>query len=74
MTRIKTVGVAGAGTMGAGIAIVCARAGFRTRVFDLENRSWRSARRARPRLSSQSRSSAASWPRRSCRRFMEQLE
>ena len=35
MSEIKTIGVAGAGTMGAGIAIVCARAGFRTRVFDL---------------------------------------
>jgi 3-hydroxybutyryl-CoA dehydrogenase len=34
MTDIKTVGVAGCGTMGAGIAIVCARAGFRTIVFD----------------------------------------
>ena len=31
---IKTVGVAGCGTMGAGIAIVAARAGFVTRVFD----------------------------------------
>ena len=31
---IKTVGVAGCGTMGAGIAIVAARAGFRTRVYD----------------------------------------
>ena len=31
---IRTVGVAGCGTMGAGIAIVAARAGFRTRVFD----------------------------------------
>ncbi|MGZ8263427.1 MAG: 3-hydroxyacyl-CoA dehydrogenase family protein [Burkholderiales bacterium] len=31
---IKTVGVAGSGTMGAGIAIVAARAGFRTIVFD----------------------------------------
>jgi 3-hydroxybutyryl-CoA dehydrogenase len=31
---IKTVGVAGAGTMGAGIAIVAARAGFRTIVYD----------------------------------------
>ena len=30
MTDIKTVGVAGCGTMGAGIAIVAARAGFRT--------------------------------------------
>ncbi|MGQ2995854.1 3-hydroxyacyl-CoA dehydrogenase family protein [Variovorax paradoxus] len=35
MSEIKTVGVVGCGTMGAGIAIVCARAGFRTRVFDL---------------------------------------
>ncbi len=34
MTIIQTVGVAGAGTMGAGIAIVAARAGFRTIVFD----------------------------------------
>ncbi|MGH8785626.1 MAG: 3-hydroxyacyl-CoA dehydrogenase family protein [Cupriavidus necator] len=34
MTTIQTVGVAGAGTMGAGIAIVAARAGFRTIVFD----------------------------------------
>ena len=34
MKDIETIGVAGAGTMGAGIAIVCARAGFRTRVFD----------------------------------------
>ncbi len=31
---IKTIGVAGCGTMGAGIAIVAARAGFRTVVFD----------------------------------------
>jgi 3-hydroxybutyryl-CoA dehydrogenase len=34
MATIRTVGVAGAGTMGAGIAIVAARAGFRTIVFD----------------------------------------
>ena len=35
MTKsIKTVGVAGSGTMGAGIAIVAARAGFRTVVYD----------------------------------------
>lgn len=34
MTKIQTVGIAGAGTMGAGIAIVAARAGFRTIVFD----------------------------------------
>ncbi len=34
MTAIRTVGVAGCGTMGAGIAIVAARAGFRTLVYD----------------------------------------
>ena len=34
MNEIRTVGVAGCGTMGAGIAIVCARAGFRTIVYD----------------------------------------
>ena len=34
MNDIKTVGVAGSGTMGAGIAIVAARAGFRTIVYD----------------------------------------
>ncbi len=34
MKEIRTVGVAGCGTMGAGIAIVCARAGFDTIVFD----------------------------------------
>ena len=33
-TTIKTVGVAGSGTMGAGIAIVAARAGFKTIVYD----------------------------------------
>ena len=32
--KIRTVGVAGSGTMGAGIAIVAARAGFRTIVYD----------------------------------------
>ena len=44
MSDIKTIGVAGAGTMGAGIAIVCARAGFRTRVFDLNAASVERAR------------------------------
>ncbi|MFN0315755.1 MAG: 3-hydroxyacyl-CoA dehydrogenase family protein [Burkholderiales bacterium] len=34
MTEIRTVGIAGCGTMGAGIAIVCARAGFKTIVYD----------------------------------------
>lgn len=35
MSEIRTVGVAGSGTMGAGIAIVAARAGFRTIVYDV---------------------------------------
>ena len=34
MAEINTVGVAGSGTMGAGIAIVAARAGFKTIVYD----------------------------------------
>jgi 3-hydroxybutyryl-CoA dehydrogenase len=34
MSEIKTIGVAGCGTMGAGIAIVAARAGLRTVVYD----------------------------------------
>ncbi len=34
MAEIKTVGIAGSGTMGAGIAIVAARAGFNTIVYD----------------------------------------
>jgi 3-hydroxybutyryl-CoA dehydrogenase len=34
MTEIKTIGVAGSGTMGSGIAIVAARAGFKTIVYD----------------------------------------
>jgi 3-hydroxybutyryl-CoA dehydrogenase len=43
--QIATVGVAGAGgTMGAGIAIVAARAGFRTVAYDLERRSLERAR------------------------------
>src|SRR5688572_1097480 len=33
--NIKTVGVCGAGTMGNGIAQVCAMAGFRTVLYDL---------------------------------------
>ena len=37
MPEIKTMGVAGAGTMGAGIAIVAARAGFETVNFDLQD-------------------------------------
>jgi 3-hydroxybutyryl-CoA dehydrogenase len=34
MSENKTIGIAGCGTMGAGIAIVAARAGFRTVVYD----------------------------------------
>jgi 3-hydroxybutyryl-CoA dehydrogenase len=36
MPEIKTIGVAGSGTMGSGIAIVAARAGFRTIVYDTD--------------------------------------
>jgi 3-hydroxybutyryl-CoA dehydrogenase len=45
MTDIKTVGIAGCGTMGAGIAIVAARAGFRTRVFDTRQAALDGARK-----------------------------
>ena len=45
MTAIKTVGVAGSGTMGAGIAIVAARAGFRTIVYDVAQPALDRARR-----------------------------
>jgi 3-hydroxybutyryl-CoA dehydrogenase len=34
MAEIKTIGVAGSGTMGSGVAIVAARAGLRTIVYD----------------------------------------
>jgi 3-hydroxybutyryl-CoA dehydrogenase len=33
---IKTIGIAGAGTMGAGIAQVCAQAGYKVLLFDLQ--------------------------------------
>jgi 3-hydroxybutyryl-CoA dehydrogenase len=45
MAEIKTVGVAGSGTMGAGIAIVAARAGFRTIVFDTRGDALERARK-----------------------------
>lgn len=45
MTDIKTIGVAGCGTMGAGIAIVAARAGFRTIVYDTRQDALDSARK-----------------------------
>ena len=45
MTDIQTVGVAGCGTMGAGIAIVAARAGFRTLIYDTREQALTLARR-----------------------------
>lgn len=44
MTDVRTVGVAGAGTMGSGIAIVAARAGFRTILFDTREEALTRAR------------------------------
>jgi len=43
--EIKTVGVAGSGTMGAGIAIVAARAGFKTVVYDTRTEALSHARK-----------------------------
>lgn len=45
MREIKTVGVAGSGTMGAGIAIVAARAGFKTIVYDTQQAALDRARK-----------------------------
>src|SRR3954471_11805891 len=45
MSSVKTVGVAGSGTMGAGIAIVAARAGFRTIVYDTRQDALERARK-----------------------------
>lgn len=45
MEEIRTVGVAGSGTMGAGIAIVAARAGFATIVYDTRAEALERARR-----------------------------
>ena len=42
--EIRTVGIAGSGTMGAGIAIVAARAGFRTIVYDTRDETLAQAR------------------------------
>jgi 3-hydroxybutyryl-CoA dehydrogenase len=42
---IRTVGVAGSGTMGAGIAIVAARAGFKTVVYDTRSEALARARK-----------------------------
>jgi 3-hydroxybutyryl-CoA dehydrogenase len=45
VTKVNTVTVAGSGTMGTGIAIVAARAGFRTIVFDTRRDALDRARR-----------------------------
>jgi len=45
MNEINTVGVAGSGTMGAGIAIVAARAGFTTVVYDTRAEALERARK-----------------------------
>lgn len=37
MQKIKTVGIAGAGTMGSGIALVCARAGYNVILADISS-------------------------------------
>ncbi|AHG64145.1 3-hydroxyacyl-CoA dehydrogenase family protein [Advenella mimigardefordensis] len=44
MSEIKTVGVVGSGTMGTGIAIVIARAGFKTIVLDTREEALENAR------------------------------
>ena len=45
MSEIRTVGVCGAGTMGSGIAIVAARAGYRVVLYDTHEESLERARR-----------------------------
>ena len=45
MKEIKTVAIAGAGTMGSGIAIVAARAGFTTYLFDKNEENLQRARK-----------------------------
>ncbi len=44
MNEFRTVGIAGCGTMGSGIAIVCARAGFKTIVYDTSTKALEQAR------------------------------
>lgn len=39
LQNIKTIGVAGAGTMGAGIAQICAAAGYPTKLYDISEQS-----------------------------------
>lgn len=43
MTRIKSIAVVGAGTMGLGIAQVCATAGFKTVLFDINEKQLQAA-------------------------------
>lgn len=50
----RTVGVVGAGTMGSGIAIVAARAGLRTLLFDVDAAALRAAREKTERFLRQS--------------------
>lgn len=45
MADIKTIGVVGCGTMGTGIAIVAARAGFKTRLYDTRPTALEQARK-----------------------------
>lgn len=45
MADIKTIGVVGCGTMGTGIAIVTARAGFKTLLYDTRSEALEQARR-----------------------------
>ncbi len=45
MNHTKTIGIVGCGTMGTGIAIVAARAGFKTRIYDLKPEPLENARK-----------------------------
>jgi len=45
MNAKQTIGIVGCGTMGTGIAIVAARAGFKTRIYDLKSESLENARK-----------------------------
>ena len=45
MNPTQTIGIVGCGTMGTGIAIVAARAGFKTRIFDLKPEPLENARK-----------------------------
>jgi 3-hydroxybutyryl-CoA dehydrogenase len=45
MNATQTIGIVGCGTMGTGIAIVAARAGFKTRIYDLKSEPLENARK-----------------------------